>query len=45
MGDDTGIELTELESSVVGAMEEEEGEWEGKGRGMQNIRCAAPGAG
>ena len=45
MGDDSGSELTELESSVGGTMEAGGGEWEGKGRGRPNFRRAAPGAG
>jgi len=44
MGDDSGSELTELESSVGEAMEVEEEEWEGKNRGRPNFRRAAPGA-
>jgi len=42
MGDDSRSELTELESSLGGEMEEEE--WEGKNRGRPNFRRAAPGA-
>jgi len=42
MGDDSGSELTELESSLGGEMEEEERE--GKNRGRPNFRRAAPGA-
>jgi len=42
MGDDSGSELTELESSLGGEMKEEE--WEGKNRGRPNFRRAAPGA-
>jgi len=41
MVEDSGIELSELESSVVG-MEVEE-EWEGKGRGRLNFKRATSG--
>jgi hypothetical protein len=44
MGDDSGSEHTELESSMGGAMEVEEEEWERKNRGRPNFRRAAPGA-
>jgi len=43
MVEDSGSELSELESSVVG-MEVEE-EWEGKGHGRPNFKRATSGAG
>jgi len=44
-GSDSGSDLTELESSVVRAMEAEGQEWERMDRGRPNFKRAAPGAG
>jgi len=43
MGEDSGSELSELESSRMETEEKEE--WEGKDRGRPNFACAATGVG